>query len=164
MMKAIKGFFGEFQTFASRGNFLDLAVGIVIGTSFTAVTTALVTNILTPPLGLLIGRVNFTDLKIPIGGSASIQYGLFFQAIIQFIITAFALFILIRSINHLEDIAKRKQNENDPPAAPPEPTDPPDVALLKEIRDVLKQQQPQHHNLARESSESPPVTPPANSS
>ncbi len=138
ILKKIRGFFGEFQKFAARGNFLDLAVGIVIGTAFTAVTTSLVNNIITPPIGLLIGKVNFSDLVIPLGGKASIQYGLFVQSLIQFIITAFALFLLIRVINRLEEIARRKQ----PPEAPPTPADPADVVVLKEIRDLIKQTTP----------------------
>src|SRR6201986_2612394 len=97
----LKGFFGEFQKFASRGNFLDLAVGIVIGTAFTAVTNSLVTNIITPPIGLAVGRVNFTGPVIPLGGSSTIQYGLFLKAGRQFLIPARALFPLIRFINRL---------------------------------------------------------------
>jgi large conductance mechanosensitive channel len=135
-LQKIKGFFGEFQTFASRGNFIDLAVGIVIGTAFTAVTTSLVNNIITPPLGLLLGRINFADLAIPLGGTVKISYGLFVQSLISFIITALALFILVRFINRLQDVTiRRKQQEA---AAPPAPADSPEVSILKEIRDILK--------------------------
>ncbi len=133
--QGIKGFFGEFQKFASRGNFFDLAVGIVIGTSFNAVVNSLVTNILTPPIGLLLGRINFQDLVLPLGGTVKISYGLFFQALITFIITALALFVIVRFVNRFEDLARRrKQAEGDPPA----PADSPEVAVLKEIRDALK--------------------------
>ena len=136
----IKGFFDDFQKFASRGNFLDLAVGIVIGTSFSAVTTSLVTNVITPPLGLLLGKINFIDLAIPLGGTVKITYGLFVQSIISFIITALALFILIRFINRLQDIAlRRKQKEA---SAPPTDADSPEVTVLKEIRDALRPQLP----------------------
>jgi large conductance mechanosensitive channel len=136
-----KGFLAEFQTFASRGNFIDLAVGIVIGTSFSAVTNSLVTNIITPPLGLLLGRINFADLAIPLGGTVKITYGLFVQALISFIITAFALFLIVRFINRLQDIAnRRKQKEASEPPVSAE--DSPEIIVLKEIRDSLRPQQP----------------------
>ena len=135
-LQKIQGFFGEFQKFASRGNFLDLAIGIVIGTSFSAVTNSLVTNIITPPLGLLLGKINFSDLAIPLGGSVKIMYGLFIQSLITFVITAFALFILVRFINRFEDVAIRRKQQD--AAAPPAPADTPEVSILKEIRDILK--------------------------
>jgi large conductance mechanosensitive channel len=135
-MKSIKGFFAEFQKFASRGNFVDLAVGIVIGTSFNTVVTSLVTNIITPPLGLLLGKINFIDLAIPLGGTVKITYGIFVQAVITFILTAFALFLIVRVINRFEDIAlRRKQQEA---SNPPAPADSPELSVLKEIRDTLR--------------------------
>ena len=137
-METIKGFFAEFQKFASRGSFLDLAVGIVIGTSFSAVTTSLVTNIITPPLGLLLGKINFADLAIPLGGTVKITYGLFIQALISFIITAFALFIIVRFINRVQDVALRRKQKD--AGAPPTPEDSPEVSVLKEIRDALRPQ------------------------
>jgi large conductance mechanosensitive channel len=135
-----RSFFGDFKKFATKGNFLDLAVGIVIGASFSTVTNSLVSNIITPPIGLLIGRVNFTDLAVHLGGTATIQYGLFIQALIQFVITAFALFLIIRLITRLQEVAKK----DEPPTAPPALSDPDDVAVLKEIRDLLKQQTPSY--------------------
>ena len=136
MIQAIKGFFGEFQKFASRGNFLDLAVGLVIGTAFNTVTTSLVTNIITPPLGLLLGRINFADLAIPLGGTVKIEYGLFIQAVIAFIITALALFLLVRFINRFEDVALRRKQQD--ASTPPAPADSPELSVLKEIRDILR--------------------------
>lgn len=136
MVSKVKGFFSEFQTFASRGNFLDLAVGFVIGASFSAVTTSLVTNIITPPLGLLLGKINFSDLAIPLGGTVKISYGLFFQSLISFIITAFALFIMVRFINQLKELAVVDQEAE--AAAPPSPPDSAELMVLKEIRDSLK--------------------------
>jgi large conductance mechanosensitive channel len=135
-MQSIKGFFAEFQKFASRGNFVDLAVGIVIGTSFNSVATSLVTNIITPPLGLLLGRINFVDLAIPLGGTVKITYGIFVQSVLTFILTVFALFLIVRVINRFEDLAlRRKQQEA---AAPPTPADSPELSVLKEIRDAIK--------------------------
>jgi large conductance mechanosensitive channel len=132
----VKTFFTEFQTFASRGNFLDLAVGFVIGASFNAVTTSLVTNIITPPLGLLLGKINFSDLAIPLGGTVKISYGLFIQSVISFVITALALFIMVRFINKLEKIAQAQRHAE--ASEPPTAADSPEVAILKEIRDALR--------------------------
>ena len=134
-MKSIKGFFAEFQKFASRGNFVDLAVGIVIGTSFNTVVTSLVTNVITPPLGLLLGKINFVDLAIPLGGTVKITYGVFVQAVVTFILTAFALFLIVRVINRVNDLAKlRQQGAGNPPAA----ADSPELTVLKEIRDAIR--------------------------
>ena len=106
-----------------------LAVGVVIGTAFNAVVTSLVADILTPPLGLLIGKVNFSELAVNIGGTATIKYGLFIEAIIAFLITAFALFIVIKVMNRLS----RKQKQNPEPAAKSA-----ELVVLEEIRDSLK--------------------------
>lgn len=135
MFKWLADFADEFKKFAARGSFLDLAVGIVIGTSFTAVTTALVNDILTPPLGLLIGRINFADLALPLGGTVKISYGLFVQALVTFIITALALFLLVRFINKLQELGKADQAEE--AAAPGGPPDSAELIVLKEIRDTL---------------------------
>ena len=136
MFNWIKGFFTEFQTFAVRGNFLDLAVAFVIGASFSAVTTSLVTNVITPPFGLLLGRINFSDLVISLGGTVKISYGLFFQALISFVITAFALFLIVRFVNRLKELTVQKQKEEaEAPAGPPDSAE---LMVLKEIRDSLK--------------------------
>jgi large conductance mechanosensitive channel len=132
-------FYREFKTFITRGNMIDLAVGIVIGTAFNNIVNSLVTNIITPPIGLLLGKINFVDLAIPLGGTVKIQYGLFFQSVITFIITALALFILIRSVNKIQAIAKRREQEDS--ATPPAPADSPELSVLKEIRDSLKSPQ-----------------------
>jgi len=134
----MKSFFDEFKKFALRGNVIDLAIGVVIGTAFNNVTNSLVNNILTPPLGLLMGKINFVDLAILLPGTVKIQYGLFIQAIISFIITAFALFVLVRALNRLEKIARRDE-QNDPPPPPPPPSmKTPELVTLEEIRDLLK--------------------------
>lgn len=130
----MKSFLEEFKKFALRGNVVDLAVGIIIGAAFTGVTNALVNNILTPPIGLLLGGIDFSDLGFTLGGDAVIGYGLFIEALISFLITAFALFLLVRFINRLTQVARRKQEEGN---APPEQKSS-EVLLLEEIRDLLK--------------------------
>lgn len=123
-------FLSEFKAFALRGNALDLAVGVVIGAAFNSIVTSLVTNILTPPLSLLTGGVNFADLAIQLPGTtAIIAYGLFLQALISFVITAFALFLLVKFINSF----LRKPDKDAPP-----PPKTPEVVLLEEIRDELR--------------------------
>ncbi len=131
----MKSFLKEFKAFAVRGNAVDLAVGVVIGAAFTAITNSLVTNIITPPLSLLTKGINFADLAFQIPNTdAAIQYGLFIQAIITFVITAFALFLLVKLINHLARVARKEQEEGKTP--PAEKT--PELVVLEEIRDSLK--------------------------
>ncbi|HLP05066.1 MAG TPA: large-conductance mechanosensitive channel protein MscL [Paludibacter sp.] len=134
------GLLNEFKAFAMRGNVVDLAVGVIIGAAFGKIVSSLVADIIMPPLGLLIGGVNFTDLKwvlkVPrlIGNGVrqqpdvAINYGNFLQATFDFLIVAFAVFVFIRLINRLN----RKQGV--PPA--PEPSN--EEKLLAEIRDLLK--------------------------
>lgn len=128
-------FFNEFKTFALRGNVLDLAIGVVIGTAFNSIVNSLVTNIMTPPLGLLTGNVNFAEWSVNLGGTVNIEYGLFIQAIITFIITAFALFLMVRFINRVVHAERMKQPQ-------PEDMKSPEVCLLEEIRDELKRINP----------------------
>jgi large conductance mechanosensitive channel len=130
----MKSFFEEFKKFALRGNVVDLAVGIIIGAAFTGVTNALVNNILTPPLGLLLGGIDFSDLGVTLAGDAVIQYGLFIEALISFTITAFALFLLVRFINRLTTRARKEQEEGTAPPAQKSS----EVMLLEEIRDLMK--------------------------
>lgn len=126
----MRSFLSEFKAFALRGNALDLAVGVVIGAAFNGIVTSLVTNVLTPPLSLLTGGIDFAHLALQVEGTdAVIGYGLFLQALISFIITAFALFLLITSINKF----LRKPDKDAPP-----PAKTPEVALLEEIRDELR--------------------------
>ena len=135
-----RGFLGEFREFAVRGNVVDLAVGVIIGASFGKIVSALVDNVIMPPLGLLIGKVDFADLQVllkaddpltPAVDPVAIQYGLFINAIVQFVLVAFAVFLMVKLINHL-----RRQEAEKPAEAPPAPT--PSEALLAEIRDLLK--------------------------
>lgn len=128
----MKKFVSEFKEFISRGNVLDMAVGVVIGGAFTAIVTALVDNIITPLIGVLVGGLDFTGLSVKVG-EATIGYGAFIQAVINFLLISFVIFCVIRSFNKL---AKKKEEE---PAAPPTPTE--DVVLLREIRDLLAKQE-----------------------
>jgi large conductance mechanosensitive channel len=120
-------FIQEFKTFAVRGNALDLAVGVVIGAAFTAVTNSLVTDIITPPIGVLIGGVDFSALQVPLTEEAALMYGRFIETLVNFVLTAFALFLLLKFINNFVRKAE---------ASPA--TKPRDVELLEEIRDLLK--------------------------
>ena len=121
----------EFKTFISRGNVIDLAVAVVLGAAFGAIITSFVNDIIMPLIGILMGGIDFTTLSIQVG-EATIAYGNFIQAIINFLIIAFALFLVIRGIN------KMQKEEEAAPAPPPEPTA--EEKLLTEIRDLLKQQ------------------------
>ncbi len=124
----MKSFIDEFKKFALRGSVMDLAIGIVIGTAFTNIVNALVTDIITPPIGLLTGKINFKDLALNLGGTVKIEYGLFIQAIVTFLITALALFLMIRFMNRLSK--KQKEEAPAPKAA--------ELLVLEEIRDSLK--------------------------
>lgn len=129
----MKKFFEEFKAFISKGDVVTMAVGLMVGSAFTAIVTALNANILTPILGIFLGGINFEGIVITIG-SAVVEVGLFIQAIINFLITAFVLFLIVKFFNSL------KKKEEEKPAAPPAPpVVPEDVKLLTEIRDLLKE-------------------------
>jgi len=130
----MKSFFDEFKKFALRGNMLDLAIGVVIGTAFSNITNSLVTNVITPPLGLLLGKIDFKDLALNLGGSVSISYGLFLQSVLDFLIIAFVLFLIIRFLNRVERVARNKQAQEDIQEAPKSA----ELTVLEEIRDSLK--------------------------
>ncbi len=149
MIKNIKsastGFLNEFKSFAIKGNVIDLAVGVVIGGAFGKIVSSLVDNMIMPVVGLLTGRVDFSNLFLVIwrpdgvetdfktlqaardAGATAIGYGLFVNAVVQFTIVAFAIFILVKQINRL------KREEEKKPSAPPR-----QEKLLEEIRDILK--------------------------
>jgi large conductance mechanosensitive channel len=139
----MSGFFREFKEFAMRGNVVDMAVGIVIGVAFGAIVTSLVNDVIMPPIGLLLGNVDFSDLFINLSGqeypsateakaagAPAIYIGLFINAVINFVIVAFAIFLVIKGMNRLQRPAPAKEE----PAAPPR-----QEVLLAEIRDLLKQ-------------------------
>jgi large conductance mechanosensitive channel len=135
----------EFREFAMKGNVLDMAVGIIIGGAFGTIVSSFVTDVMMPPLGLLMGGVDFSDMFVTLkdgakaagpyatladakaAGANTLNYGVFVNAVVSFLIVAFAVFMLVKSVNSL----KRAEA-----AAPPAPT--PDQALLAEIRDILR--------------------------
>lgn len=136
----------EFRTFIARGNVIDLAVGLIMGAAFAAIVDSLVKDVIMPPIGLLLGKVDFSNLFVVLkegaqagpyatldaaskAGAVTLNVGLFINTLISFLIVAWAIFIVIKGMNRL----KRQQ------AAPPAPAEPPeDVKLLREIRDALK--------------------------
>jgi large conductance mechanosensitive channel len=119
----------EFRDFINRGSVIDLAVAVIIGAAFTAIVNSLVKDIITPLIGVILGGVDFTSLAITVG-TATITYGNFIQAIINFVIIAWVVFLMVKAINRM---SKKKEAEPAAPAA--------DVVLLTEIRDLLKRQQ-----------------------
>lgn len=131
----------EFKQFAMKGNVVDMAVGIIIGAAFGKIVTSLVNDVIMPPIGLALGGVDFTDLKVTLkeatvdqAGNAinavTLNYGTFIQTAFDFLIVAFAIFMMIKAMNRL------KRKEEVAPAPPPEPTK--EEKLLSEIRDLLK--------------------------
>jgi large conductance mechanosensitive channel len=133
----------EFREFAMRGNVLDMAVGIIIGAAFGKIVSSLVNDVVMPPIGLLLGNVDFSSLFLSLNGqiypslaaakeagAPTVNYGVFLQAVLDFIIVAFAVFLLIRSMNKLK---RKEEAKPAAPAAPPE-----DLVVLREIRDALK--------------------------
>jgi large conductance mechanosensitive channel len=126
----------EFKTFAMRGNVVDMAVGIVIGAAFGKIVSSLVGDVIMPPLGMLLSQVDFSQLALTLrdasDGAAAVElrYGAFIQSILDFVIVAFAIFMVVKGIN------KMKKKEAEKPAAPPAPTK--EETLLGEIRDLLK--------------------------
>ena len=136
-----KGIVTEFKEFITRGNVMDMAVGIIIGGAFTAIVTSLVNDLLMPIIGAIFGGIDFTSLKYVIRAAdeaagieeAAIRYGSFIQAIVNFLLIAIVIFLLVRGLNKL----RRKKEEPAPEPAPdPEPSE--EVKLLTEIRDALK--------------------------
>lgn len=132
------GLLTEFREFAARGNVVDLAVGVIIGASFGKIVTSLVEQVVMPPVGLLLGRVDFSNLEwvlVPENPATeaiekvSIQYGAFINTVIQFLIVAWVVFLMVKLINKM-----RREQAAEPEAAAPTPTE----ALLTEIRDELK--------------------------
>jgi len=130
-------FVKEFREFAIKGNVVDMAVGIIIGAAFGKIVSSFVGDVITPPLGYLIGGVDFTQLAATLPAMSegampvTVRYGVFLQTIFDFTIVAFAIFLAVKAINRL------KRKEEAAPAAPPAPTK--QEILLEEIRDLLKQ-------------------------
>ncbi len=127
----MKKFLQEFKEFAMRGNVIDLAVGVIVGGAFSNITTSLINDIIMPLLGIITNSISFADLSLSIGG-AVVTYGNFIQAVLNFIIMAFVVFLMVKAINRLH----KKKDVSPPP--PPEPSA--EEKLLTEIRDLLKDQ------------------------
>ena len=130
------GMMKEFKEFAVKGNMIDMAVGIVIGSAFGKIIASLVTDVIMPPIGLLLGGVDFSNLSIVLKEATeateavTLNYGVFINTVVDFTIIAFAIFMVIKAINS----AKKKEEEK--PKEPPKPSE--EVMLLKDIRDALK--------------------------
>ncbi len=124
----------EFKEFISKGNVMDMAVGIIIGGAFTKIVTALVEAILMPAIGAICGGKSVTDMSIMVG-NAAIGYGAFIQAIIDFLLVALVLFMILKAFNKAKSLVVKEEEEA---PAEPEPV-PADVELLTEIRDLLKE-------------------------
>ena len=130
------GMMQEFKTFAMRGNVVDMAVGIIIGGAFGKIISSFVADVIMPPIGLLVGNVNFADLAISLkaategAAAVTLSYGKFIQTIVDFVIIAFAIFLVVKAMNAM------KKKEEAAPAAPPAPSN--EETLLTEIRDLLK--------------------------
>ena len=130
------GMMSEFKSFAMRGNVVDMAVGIVIGGAFGKIVSSFVSDVLMQPIGMMMGGVNFSDLSIVLQEAAgdvaavTINYGSFIQTVLDFVIIAFAIFMVVKAMNNM------KKKEEEAPAAPPKPSA--EVELLTEIRDSLK--------------------------
>ena len=126
----------EFKSFAMRGNVVDMAVGIVIGGAFGKIVSSFVNDVLMPPIGMMMGGVDFSELAVVLkeasgeAAAVTLNYGIFIQTVLDFLIIAFAIFMVIRAMNNM------KKKEEEAPAEPPKPSA--EVELLTEIRDSLK--------------------------
>ncbi|MBX3460084.1 MAG: large-conductance mechanosensitive channel protein MscL [Planctomycetes bacterium] len=132
----------EFREFAVKGNVVDMAVGIVIGAAFTTIVQSLVKDIMMPPIGYILGKVDFADLAIKLPTDTdpvTVNYGLFINALINFMIVAFALFLVVKAVNRMRKQLEKKKEEA--PKEEPKPTK--DQELLTEIRDLLKSRHPE---------------------
>lgn len=133
-----KGFWAEFKTFIARGNVMDLAVGVIVGTAFTNIVKSLTDNILMPIIGLVIGGFDFTKLAFNVevwGREVAISYGSFIQSTVDFLLTALCIFIIIKLMNKF--FAKKEEEKKEEKPAEPVKSD--EVKLLEEIRDLLKE-------------------------
>ena len=144
-----KSIFTEFKEFISKGNVIDMAVGVIIGGAFTKIVNSVVSDLITPALGLLTGNIDFADLKVVLSEAVmegdtvvkeelAIRYGVFLDALINFLLIAICVFIMVKVINTIRTKAEqlKKKEEEAAPPAPPAPD--PQVVLLEEIRDLLK--------------------------
>ena len=146
------GFLKEFKAFALKGNVMDMAVGVIIGGAFGKIVTSLVNDILMPPIGMLLGNTDFSDLSVvlqkgqeatettPAVAEVVWKYGAFIQQVVDFVILAFCVFLMVKGMNHLMNLRKKEEEEAAPAPAPaPEPEPTAEEKLLTEIRDLLKE-------------------------
>lgn len=140
-------FFGEFKKFIARGNVIDLAVGVIIGAAFTAITNSVVNDIIMPIIGLITGGIDFAEMRIILKpateatAEVAIRYGLLINAIINFLLVALVLFFIVKAFNTLKEKTKKEEEAKAAAAPAPEPVKSADVLLLEEIRDLLKAKQ-----------------------
>ena len=141
------GFLKDFKAFALKGNVMDMAVGVIIGGAFGKIVASLVNDVIMPPLGMLLGKVNFTDLSVTlhdavmegdkvITPAVMWKYGAFIQQVVDFAILAFCVFLMVKIMTRL---TKKKEEEKPAPAPAPEPAPSKEELLLTEIRDLLKE-------------------------
>ncbi len=130
------GMMADFKKFAMRGNVLDMAVGIIIGAAFGKIVSSFVNDVLMPPIGIAVGGVDFTGLQVTLreavedAAAVTINYGVFIQHVVDFVIVAFAVFMVVRAVTSMQ---RKEEEAPAAPAAPPE-----DIVLLREIRDALQ--------------------------
>ncbi len=128
----MKSFMKEFKEFISRGNVMDMAIGIIIGGAFTAIVTALVDSIITPLIGVICGGIDFAKWGVQVG-EATILFGALIDAIIKFLLVALVLFLIIKALNKAKEVAGKEEAPEEPAPVPE------DIQLLTEIRDMLKE-------------------------
>ncbi len=137
----MKKFFDEFKEFISRGNVMDMAVGIIVGSAFTAIVTSLVNDLIMPLVGIITGGINISDLAVTVG-TANLKYGSFLQAVINFLIISFVVFSMVKAMNAAKNKAealagKKKAEEEKKEEEKPDPQ----IVLLTEIRDLLQKEE-----------------------
>ena len=130
----MKKFISEFKEFISKGDVMSMAVGIIIGGAFTAIVNSLVGDVITPLLGIIIGGIDFTGIKVTVGG-AELMVGNFIQAVIVFLLTSLVIFWMMKAFNR---VFAKKEAEAEVPAEPETAPVPEDIQLLREIRDLLQ--------------------------
>lgn len=139
------GIIGEFKEFISKGNVVDMAVGIIIGSAFTAIVTSLVNDVIMPAIGIIVGDIDFSNMKyvykeavitdgVVTAEEVAVRYGMFITKTIDFLLIALVVFLMVKGINRF----KRKKNDKPAPAPDPKPSE--EVLLLTEIRDLMKEQ------------------------
>ena len=139
-----KGFFGEFKTFITRGNVLDMAVGIIVGSAFTAIVNSLVNQVIMPVVGLLVGGVNFSSLRIVLKAATdttaevALEYGAFLQQVVNFFIIALAVFAMVKAINAFHRKKEKQVETQTQQELEKEPAPSAELLMLTEIRDLLK--------------------------